>query len=120
MEASTPGAHFAERHGAHLPLTSQYNRAASGINPTTGVVQNIPLATTHFYSSRVQLNAINRAEQIFINNPGKPSLAQVPQTFRSPIGQGYDRALKYGEQYSAQAWLNSSGKARTAYPIFGE
>lgn len=54
MESSTPGAHFADRHGAHLPLSSQYNRAASGINPTTGVVQNIPLAATHFYSSRVQ------------------------------------------------------------------
>jgi len=68
---------------------------------------------------KAEANATRRL-LVFINNPGKPSLAQVPQTFRSPIGQGYDRALTYGEQYSAQVWLSSSGKVKAAYPIFGE
>lgn len=41
MELSR-GAHFVERHGSQLSLASQYDRAALGINPTTGVVGRIP------------------------------------------------------------------------------
>jgi len=118
MQLASPGAHFVERHGSQLSLASQYDRAALGINPTTGVVERIPSAATRFFSARDQLNTISRAEQIFANT-GSRTLAQRPYDFRRVIGEGYNRSLTYGTQRSAQAYVNAQGKAITAFPRYG-
>jgi len=118
MQLSTSGAHFVERHGSQLSLTSQYDRAALGINPTTGVVERIPSAATRFFSARDQLNTISRAEQIFANT-GSRTLARQPYEFGRVAGEGYNKSLVYGTQNSARAVLNAQGKAITAFPIYG-
>ncbi|RHW16874.1 hypothetical protein D1610_14290 [Sphingomonas gilva] len=118
MQQATSGAHFVERHGSQLSLASQYDRAALGINPTTGAVERIPSAATRFFSARDQLNTITRAEQIFANT-GSTRLAQRPYEFGRVIGEGYNRSLTYGTQMSAQAYLNAQGRAITAFPRYG-
>jgi len=117
-QLATPGAHFVEKHGAQLSLASQYNRAAYGINPTTGAIQNIPPSATKFFSARDQLNVINRAEQIFVNT-GNKTKAQQLYKFDRVIGEGYNSSLVYGTQTSAQARLNAQGKVITAFPKYG-
>lgn len=84
MQLATPGAHFVERHGAQLTLSSQLDRVTMGINPTTGLIQRTPISATRFFSARDQLSAITRAEQIFANT-GNPLLAQQPIRFGRPI-----------------------------------
>lgn len=118
MQQATPGAHFVERHGSQLSLASQYDRAAFGINPTTGVVERIPSAATRFVSARDQLSAITRAEQIFVNT-GDRLLARQPIGFGRVIGEGYNRSLTYGTQRSAQVFVNPQGRAVTAFPVYG-
>nr|WP_315484266.1 RHS repeat-associated core domain-containing protein [uncultured Undibacterium sp.] len=120
MEQGTPKAHYLEKHGAQLDLQSQFDRAAYGINPTTGQVQFAPPAATRFLSNRDQLNVINRAENIF-QLTGDITQAQLPIRFNSVIGSGYQRGtLNYGVQYSGQVYLNSAGKAVTAFPVWGK
>ena len=120
IQSKTPGAHFLERHGAQLDLQSQYDRAALGINPTTGAQQFTPPSATRFLSHRDQLNAIQRSEQIFANT-GDISLAEAPMKFDYIIGSGYQRVtLDYGVSYSAQVYLNAFGKVKTAFPIWGQ
>jgi hypothetical protein len=121
MQASTPGAHYLEKHGAQLDLQSQFDRAAFGLNPTTGVQQFTPLAATRFLSHRDQLNTIMRAENIY-QRTSDLGLAQEPIRFQSIVGSGYQRStLEYGEQYSGQAFIKqSTGKAITAFPVWGK
>jgi RHS repeat-associated protein len=117
-EANTPGAHYTERHGAQLDLQSQHDRASFGINPTTGAQQPVPSAATRFFSHRDQLNAIDRAEHIF-KVTGDKLLAQQPIEFGHHAGSGFKKGtLEYGVSDSAQVILNSSGKAKTAFPIW--
>lgn len=119
LQAATPKAHFLERHGAQLSLQSQFDRAAFGINPTTGVQQFVPPSATRFLSNRDQLNAITRAEHIFATT-SDISLARAPIRFDSIIGTGYQSGtLNYGTSTYVQVGLNGSGKAVTAYPIWG-
>lgn len=118
MQLATPGAHFVERHGAQLSLASQFDRAAFGINPTTGA-QSYATTATRFLSARDQLNAITRAEQIFANT-GLVTLARQPISFGRVIGEGYQvGTLQYGTQTQAIVRLNAQGKAYTAYPRYG-
>ncbi len=120
MEGSTTKAHYLEKHGAQLDLQSQFDRAAHGINPTTGQLQYKPPAATRFLSHRDQLNVINRSESIF-QATGDIAAAQLPIRFNSAIGSGYQKTtLNYGVQYSGQVYLNSSGKAVTAFPVWGQ
>ena len=105
-----------ERHGSKLSLASQYDRAAFGINPTSGARGPIPPSATRFFSARDQLNAINRAEQIF-KNTGSRTFAERQYKFGRVIGDGYD--LTYGTQNSAIVKVNGQGQAYTAFPWFG-
>ena len=118
MQNATPGAHFVERHGSQLTLMSQYDRAALGINPTTGA-QSYATTATRFFSARDQLYAITRAEQIYANT-GSVTLAREPMSFGRVIGEGYEvRTLNYGLQTQVIVRLNPQGKAYTAYPRYG-
>lgn len=113
-----PQAHFLDRHGAHLDLQSQMDRAKYGIDPTTGLVgRHLPPSATRFFSHRDQLNAINRAEQIF-KNTGSKSLSERPIGFGHIIGSGYGRnGAPYSVHNSAIVRVDqSTGLAITAFP----
>jgi RHS repeat-associated protein len=119
MEAAMPRAHYLERHGAQLNLQSQFDRVAYGFNPTTGAQQYIPSAATRFMSHRDQLNVIMRSENIY-RATGDVFLARRPIRFDSVVGSGFQRdSLNYGVQYSGRALLDSSGKAVSAFPVWG-
>ncbi|KRB87866.1 PAAR domain-containing protein [Noviherbaspirillum sp. Root189] len=126
IESSTPGAHFLEKHGAKTTLQSQRERAQSGANPTTGIVETyangkpkIPSSATRFLSNRDQLNAIDRAQNIY-RFTGDPTLAERPINFNYLIGEGYKKtSLTYGQSYSAQVWFRQ-GNVNTAFPIWGQ
>jgi hypothetical protein len=90
------------------------------LNPTTGVQQYIPPAATRFLSHRDQLNIITRSEGIY-RATGDITQAQLPIHFNSVVGSGFQRGtLNYGVQYSGQVYLNSSGKAVSAFPVWGQ
>lgn len=126
IEASIPGAHFLEKHGAQTTLQSQLERVQFGNNPTTGVVETypngmprIPSSATRFLSNRDQFNAIERAQNIY-RLTGRVRLAEQPMTFDYLIGEGYNKtALTYGQSYSAQVWFKN-GQVNTAFPIWGQ
>jgi hypothetical protein len=126
IESSTPGAHFLEKHGAQTTLQSQLERAQYGANPTTGIVETyangkpkIPSSATRFLSNRDQLNAIDRAQNIY-RLTGDVTLAERPINFNYLIGEGYKKtSLAYGQSYSAQVWFRQ-GKVNTAFPIWGQ
>ncbi|WP_217492523.1 hypothetical protein, partial [Paenibacillus sp. KS1] len=125
LENSIARAHFVERHGAQTTLQSQYDRAAQGINPTTGVVDTdrrgiprIPTAATKFLSHRDQVNMIQRAQQI-LDNAGDPLKAQEPIIFDHIIGSGYQRGtLDYGTSRSGQVFFNRNNQPITSFPIW--
>ena len=125
MQSRHPQAHFLDRHGANTSLQSQFNRATRGIDPTTGLVRTrrngnviLPPSATRFTSNRDQLNAINRAEQIFKNTNNK-DLSDAPINFGRNIGEGYNRQGIYGTQNTAVVKVDeSTGLAITAFPKF--
>ncbi|MDY4300940.1 RHS repeat-associated core domain-containing protein [Pseudomonas salmasensis] len=128
LEASIPGAHFLEKHGAQTSLESQLERVMTARNPTTGEIETFgrgrragqprpPSAATHFLSHRDQLKAIDRAILIFKLN----GRAAVPASMDmgKVIGEGYKRdGLEYGKQRKAFVHLNEDGKPITAYTDF--
>lgn len=128
LEASIPGAHFVEKHGAQTSLESQLERVETGRNPTTGEIETFdrgrragrpkpPSAATHFFSHRDQFNAIERAVLIFKLN-GRAE-ASKPINMGKIIGEGYKRdGLEYGKQTNAVIYFNSDGKPITAYAEF--
>uniref|UniRef100_UPI0004CF3D9B RHS repeat domain-containing protein n=1 Tax=Pseudomonas tolaasii TaxID=29442 RepID=UPI0004CF3D9B len=100
LEASIPGAHFLEKHGAQTSLESQLERVQTAKNPTTREIERYitgphageprtPSAATHFLSHRDQLNAIYRAQLIFkqINL----SASKRPMNMGKTIGEGYKK-----------------------------
>ncbi len=129
MEAATPGAHFLEKHGAQTTLPSQLERASTGKNPTTGVIETftkgkkagqakLPSAATRYISHRDQLNAINRALQIF-KRTGDVDLAAEPIERGRKIGEGYKKgSLSYGSQTKAVTRISDQGKVITSYPEY--
>ena len=129
MEANTPGAHFLEKHGAQTTLSSQYQRASTGSNPTTGTIETyskgkkagqpkIPSAATRYTSHRDQLNAIERAIQIF-KNTGSTDLSNRPIEMNRVIGEGYQKGtLKHGTQTQATTILDKTGKPITSFPEY--
>ncbi|MCF5016078.1 RHS repeat domain-containing protein, partial [Pseudomonas lactis] len=128
LEASIPGAHFLEKHGAQTSLESQLERVVTARNPTTGEIETFgrgrragqprpPSAATHFLSHRDQLNAIDRAILIFKLN-GRAAVP-APMDMGKVIGEGYKRdGLEYGKQRKAFVHLNEDGKPITAYTDF--
>lgn len=126
LESSIPGAHFVEKHGAQTTLQAQLERAQFGRNPTTGIIETypngnpkIPSSATRFFGNRDQLNAINRAQNIF-EITGDVTLAERPIKFDYLVGEGYKKtSLLYGQSYSAQVWFKNS-KPITAFPIWGQ
>lgn len=121
LETATPGAHFLERHGAQLDLESQYNRAAHGINPTTGEKRRVPPSATRFLSHRDQLSVIMRAQAVFKNTGNSRLASDNVSRFDYVIGEGYNsNGLEYGVQYFGKAIVNGSGRVITAYPIYGK
>lgn len=120
METAT-GAHFLERHGAHLDLKSQYDLAAYGIDPATGKKGRIPPSATRFWSHRDQLNVISNTEAIYARGSDRVSFISQSFKFDSAMGGGFNRALQFGVQYSAIVYISSkAGRAVTAFPIYGE
>ncbi|MBC7814164.1 MAG: hypothetical protein H7175_23620 [Burkholderiales bacterium] len=126
IESSIPGAHFLEKHGAQTTLQSQLERAQYGANPSTGIVETyangsakIPSSATRFLSNRDQMNAIDRAQNIY-RLTGDATLAERPINFNYLIGEGYKKtSLTYGQSYSAQVWFRQ-GNVNTAFPIWGQ
>ncbi len=127
MQATTPGAHYFEKHGAQLSLQSQFDRAAYGLNPTTGA-SGYATTATRFFNHRDQLNTIMRAELIYSQAPSlyqgltRLELAQSPTVFKYVVGSGFQKnTLNYGIQYSGRAFINPiSGRAITAFPVWGQ
>lgn len=123
IESSVPDAHFLETHGAQTTLQSQLERAQYGKNPTTGVIEakangspEIPSSATRFLSNRDQLNAIDRAQNIY-RLTGDKLLAEQPINFDYRIGEGYKKtSLAYGQSYSVQVWFRNR-QVITAFPI---
>ena len=63
---------------------------------------------------------VNAATDIY-RATGDITQAQMPIRFNSVVGSGYQRgSLDYGVQYSGQVYLNSSGKAVSAFPVWGQ
>ncbi|MFQ6311611.1 hypothetical protein [Lysobacter capsici] len=61
-----------------------------------------------------------KAEHIF-QKTGDVTLAQKPISFEAIIGSGLERStLDYGTSKTVQVYLNPAGKAKTAYPIWGQ
>jgi hypothetical protein len=125
LEQSIPGAHFQGRHGAQTTLAQQYDRAVNGIDPITGQARyraNGTLATpdsSRFMSARDQINAIERATNIF-ESTGSKVLAERPIVFRAQAGEGYYGGTGvYDTSYSAQVWFNKVGQPITAFPKLG-
>jgi RHS repeat-associated protein len=128
MEKSTKGAHFLEKHGKQTSLESQRERAMTGRNPTTGVIERytsgkkagqpkIPSAATRFISYRDQLNVIHRAQLIFRRNGHAAS--KEPMNMGKQIGEGYKRGgLVYGKQKNAVAILDKTGAPITTFADF--
>ncbi|NVZ69601.1 RHS repeat domain-containing protein, partial [Pseudomonas costantinii] len=128
LEASIPGAHFLEKHGAQTSRESQLERVRTARNPTTGEIETFdrgrrrgeprpPSAATRFLSHRDQLNAIDRAILIFKLN-GRADLPD-PMDMGKIIGEGYKReGLEYGKQKKAIVYLNRDGKPITAFTEF--
>ncbi len=125
LEASVPGAHFLEKHGAQTSLKSQLERLQTAKNPTTGVIEyftsgrragepKYPPAATHFLSHRDQLNAIYRAQLIFRKNGLAQSLK--PMHMGKIVGEGYSgNQMEYSQQSRARVILDRDGKPKTAY-----
>ncbi|GAB2700591.1 hypothetical protein GCM10027037_26800 [Mucilaginibacter koreensis] len=87
-EFTIPNAHFVSRHGAGTTLAEQYNRATTGVTPDGK--QGRPVNASRFISNVIQLEALNKAKQIY-NTTGKTSF-----TFDMgyTVGEGY---LKGGD-----------------------
>ena len=76
--------------------------------------------SSKFMSARDQINAIERATNIF-ENTGSKLLAQRPIVFKSQAGEGYYGGTGvYGTSYSAQVWFNQARQPITAFPILGK
>ncbi|RXE57549.1 hypothetical protein [Acetivibrio mesophilus] len=126
LESSIPNAHFLEKHGAQTTLQSQLDRVQYAINPTTKIVETypngrlkLPSSATRFMSHRDQLNLIQRSQQI-LKNTGDIDLAQMPITYKSIIGSGYQRGtLNYGLSYTGQVFFRNN-QPITAFPIWGQ
>ncbi|WP_426135222.1 RHS repeat-associated core domain-containing protein [Pseudomonas sp. PWP3-1b2] len=128
LEASNPGAHFLEKHGAQTTLESQLERVQTAKNPTTGEIERYtsgphagaprtPSAATHFLSHRDQLNAIYRAQ--FILKHVNLSASRQPMNMGKIIGEGYKKdGYKYGKTKKAKVILNEAGQPITAYGDF--
>ena len=125
LEASIPGAHFLEKHGAQTTPQAQLARATTGANPTTGVVETnakgkpkLPSAATRFLSHRDQLNTIQRAQSIY-KVTGSKVLAEEPIKFDALIGEGYQKSsLSYAKSHSSQVFF-VNGQVVTAFPKWG-
>ncbi|PMZ21558.1 MULTISPECIES: RHS repeat domain-containing protein, partial [unclassified Pseudomonas] len=128
MERSIRGAHFLQKHGKQTTLEAQRERAITGRNPTTGIVETydngrkaglpkIPSAATRFTSYRDQLNAIYRAQLILKRNDLAAS--KEPMNMGKQIGEGYKRGgVEYGRQTNAVVILNRNGDPITSYTDF--
>ncbi|MCF5725430.1 RHS repeat domain-containing protein, partial [Pseudomonas syringae] len=128
LEASTPRAHFLEKHGAQTSLESQFERVETAKNPTTGEIERYlsgpnvgeprpPSAATHFLSHRDQLNAIYRAQLIF--KRVNLSASRNPMDMGKIVAEGYKReGYEYGKTSKARVFLNEDGQPITAYGDF--
>ncbi|MFJ5239837.1 type IV secretion protein Rhs, partial [Pseudomonas neuropathica] len=127
MENPQNGEHFLEKHGAQTTLQSQFERAMTGRNPTTGVIETyiggskdgepkIPSAATHFLSHRDQLNAIYRAKLILRQTDLQTS--RRPMDMGKIVGEGYTKEGVYGQQKNAVVILRANGDTITSYTDF--
>lgn len=126
LEQSIPGAHFQGRHGAQTTLQQQYERAVNGIDPITNQVRyradGSPVTpnSSKFMSARDQINAIERATNIY-ERTGSKVLAEHPIVFKTQAGEGYYGGTGlYDTSYSVQVWFNRTRKPITAFPILGQ
>jgi hypothetical protein len=127
MENPQNGEHFLEKHGAQTTLQSQFERAMTGRNPTTGVIETyiggskdgepkIPSAATHFLSHRDQLNAIYRSKLILRQTDLQTS--RRPMDMGKIVGEGYTKEGVYGQQRNAVVILRANGDTITSYTDF--
>ena len=107
LQKLTPGAHFVSRHGVQTSLVAQRNRALSGVNPSTGLIERRPQGASRFLSHKDQFNAIERASTI-LRQTGSLNLASSPLRFRSTIGEGYLRSGQYRSTHVAQTFFDST------------
>jgi len=126
LEQSIPGAHFQGRHGAQTTLPQQYDRAVNGIDPITNQVRYradgslVTPNSSKFMSARDQINAIERATNIY-ERTGSKVLAERPIVFKTQAGEGYYGGTGlYDTSYSGQVWFNKSRQPITAFPILGQ
>jgi len=112
MEASS-GGHFLSRHGAQTSLSSQYQRAVSGLTPEGTVLGGVN--ASRFLSHDLQLEAAKIAQTQFAAS-GKTTF-----TFNmgKVVGEGYLRgggAGSYRMTTEVQA-VFKDGKLHTLFPL---
>jgi hypothetical protein len=83
LEESTPHAHFFVRHGAHVTLQQLLDRAKDGLTPDG--VKLWPVNSSRFLSHRDQLAAVERAHELYRQQPGN----RIPFDMDHSIGEGY-------------------------------
>ncbi len=124
MEDLSPRYHFLEKHGAQTTTQSQMDRAATGKNPTTGVIETygngkpITPNSTRYTSHKAQLTAIKRAMRIY-KNTGNKALAERPMSMGGTIGEGFKKGgTKYKQQTKAVTILDDNGLPKTSFPKY--
>jgi hypothetical protein len=103
LEESTPRAHFFSGHGAHVPPQHLWDRAGEEL---------APVDASRFFSHRGQLAAIERAKEIYREDPSGAFTFDMGDS----IGEGY---LKGGSELCQTNFVRAvfrNGKLFNIYP----
>ena len=110
---SLSGSHFLSRHGSQTSLSSQYQRATTGLTPDGLVLTEVN--ATRFFSDDIQLAAVNIAKSEFAATGKTTFKFQM----KMPVGEGYLKgggAGSYRTTTEVQA-VFKKGELNTIYPL---
>jgi RHS repeat-associated protein len=110
---SLSGSHFLSRHGSQTSLSSQYQRATTGLTPDGVVLTEVN--ATRFFSEDIQLAAVNMAKSEFAATGKTTFKFQM----KMPVGEGYLKgggAGSYRTTSEVQA-VFKQGELNTIYPV---
>jgi RHS repeat-associated protein len=106
LEAEVSGAHFLSRHGAQTSLSSQYQRAISGLTPDGQVLSTVN--SSRFLSHEMQLSAVQAVQAEFI----RTGATSVTVDMGRIIGEGFIKgggARSYRTTTEVQAFFKDGG-----------
>ncbi len=112
LEVST-GGHFLSRHGAQTSLSSQYNRAISGMTPEGILLKEVD--ASRFLSDKIQLEAVNMAKAEFAISGRSNFVLDMKKI----VGEGYLKGGGRGSYRTATQVQASfkDGQLQTIYPV---